>query len=451
MTTKNKKVKEKPQVEELTPMDEIKVEEATSNEKIEEQNLEEASVKKLTAEEDSIEEATSEEQAEEQNLEAVDVEEKPTVSKWQVFKEKSKVKYDEIVLELKNPVKRSVRRRKLANNIMSIVRAFVFIGLAFVIIFPIFQEVTLAFRHPIDLNNKLVNWIPEHFSLFNFKVAAALLDYWRGLLCNFKVSAISTICQLFAASLAGYAFSRLKFRGSNVLFWLIMLTLIVPPQAVALARKIYFMNFDILSFGNNPGFFESLLGKPLELHGVGKDIIFYITSITGQGIRAALFIFLFRQFFRGIPIELEESAQIDGAGVVRTFISVMLPNARGVIVTVALFAFVWQWNDVYYTGMYGISGIVRNGDGTVAVNFPMLTRKLIDMSQNFGNYFATLQITDPNFADLFKETGDLSKNQLYLQTLLNTSALMLMAPLIIGYLFVQRLFIEGVERSGIVG
>ena len=243
MTTKNKKVKEKPQVEELTPMDEIKVEEATSNEKIEEQNLEEASVKKLTAEEDSIEEATSEEQAEEQNLEAVDVEEKPTVSKWQVFKEKSKVKYDEIVLELKNPVKRSVRRRKLANNIMSIVRAFVFIGLAFVIIFPIFQEVTLAFRHPIDLNNKLVNWIPEHFSLFNFKVAAALLDYWRGLLCNFKVSAISTICQLFAASLAGYAFSRLKFRGSNVLFWLIMLTLIVPPQAVALARKIYFMNF----------------------------------------------------------------------------------------------------------------------------------------------------------------------------------------------------------------
>ena len=65
-----------------------------------------------------------------------------------------------------------------------------------------------------------------------------------------------------------------------------------------------------------------------------------------------MFIYLFRQFFRGIPIELEESAQIDGAGVVRTFWSVMLPNARGVITTVALFAFVWQWNDTYYTGMY---------------------------------------------------------------------------------------------------
>ena len=382
----------------------------------------------------------------EQNLEEL----MPTVekteivdeTKWEKIRRISKDKYNEIVIDLKNPIKRAVMRRKTSIKLMSILRGFIFIGLSFVIVFPIFQEISLAFRHPVDLNNKLVNWIPETFSLFNFNLSKVLLDYWHGLWCNLKVSTISTICQLIATSLAGYAFSRLKFRGSNIIFWLIMLTLIVPPQAISLARTFFLDDFDILRFNffglfDNPGLFESLLGHGLRLKGEGKDIVFYITSLTGQGIRAALFIYLFRQFFRGIPIELEESAQIDGAGVVRTFWSVMLPNARGVITTVALFAFVWQWNDTYYTGMYQISG----------ESFPMLTRKLISMSERIDGI-----INQPQYQDFLKQVGEgIYKNPLFVQVILNTAALMLMAPLIIGYLFVQRLFIEGVERSGIVG
>ena len=359
------------------------------------------------------------------------------VSKMQKIKEYSKAKYDEIVADLKNPVKTAVMRRKVSSKVISLLRGFMFIGLAFIIVFPIFEQLTLAVRHPIDLNNKLVNWIPENYSIFNFQLSVILLDYWDGLFCNVKVSVISTICQLFATSLAGYAFSRLKFRGSNVLFWMIMLTLIVPPQAVSLSRTFFLGDFDILAFGDNPGLFESLLGHTLRLKGEGKDIVFYITSLTGQGIRASLFIFLFKQTFRGIPIELEESAQIDGAGVVRTFWSVMLPNARGVIVTVALFAFVWQWNDVYYTGMYEVSG----------ETFPMLTRKLITMSERVAGL-----IMQPQYIDFVNQVGEgIAKNSLFTETILNTAALMMMSPLLIGYLFVQRLFIEGVERSGIVG
>lgn len=364
-------------------------------------------------------------------------ENKEKVSKWQEIKNLSKEKYNEIVTDIKNPIKVAVMKRKAGTKVATILRGFLFIGLAFVIVFPIFQQFTLSIRHPIDLNNKLVNWIPENYSVFNFKLSAILLDYWDGLLCNIKVSTISTLCQVFSTSLAGYAFSRLKFRGSNLIFWLVMLTLIVPPQAVSLSRTFYLGSFDILAFGDNPGLFESLLGHTLRLRGEGKDIVFYITSLTGQGIRAALFIFLFKQTFRGIPIELEESAQIDGAGVVRTFWSVMLPNARGVIVTVALFAFVWQWNDVYYTGMYEISG----------ETFPMLTRKLITMSERVAGL-----ILQPQYVDFVNQVGEgIAKNSLFTETLLNCAALMMMSPLLIGYLFVQRLFIEGVERSGIVG
>lgn len=357
--------------------------------------------------------------------------------KREAFKQKSKQKFEEIMYELKNPVRKAVRRRKAGSKLVSILRGFIFFGLSFVIVFPIFEEISLAFRDPIDLNNKLVNWIPENYSLFNFKISIILLDYWKALFNNTKVSLISTVCQLIATSLAGYALSRLKFKGSNLIFWLLMLSLIVPPQAVSLSRSLYLQSFDLFAFGDHPGLFEKLLGAPLRLKGSGKTIVFYITSLTGQGIRAALFIFLFRQFFRGIPVELEESAQIDGAGVVRTFISVMLPNARGVITTVALFAFVWQWNDVYYVNMYNVSGD----------EYPMLTTNLVLISERVAGL-----ILQPQYVNIVREVGEgIVKNPLFTQTLLNTAALLIMAPLLIAYLFVQRLFIEGVERSGIVG
>ena len=115
----------------------------------------------------------------------------------------------------------------------------------------------------------------------------------------------------------------------------------------------------------------------------------------------------------------------------------MLPNARGVITTVALFAFVWQWNDVYYVNMYNVSGDT----------YPMLTTNLVLMSERVAGL-----ILQPQYVNIVKEIGEgIVKNPLFTQTLLNTAALLIMAPLLIGYLFVQRLFIEGVERSGIVG
>ena len=349
-----------------------------------------------------------------------------------LLKAKIAEKYESIKEELSNPTKRAVRGQKTADFAASLLRAVLIFGLSFIILFPIFEQFPFALRDPIDINDPLVKYIPRTFSTINFTIAGTILDYWRSLFNNIKVSTISTICQVLSTSLAGYAFARLKFKGSNVIFWIIMLTLIIPPQTVSLARTLYFSNFDIF------GIIKACNGgKAIALKGEGKDIVFYIMSITGQGIRAALFIFIFRQFFRGIPIELEESAQIDGAGVVKTFWSVMLPNARGAITTVALFAFVWQWNDVYYTQMYELSGD----------NFPLMTMKLVNVAEWIGNLLKSAQFK--HLADMVGD--DVKDNPLFASLITNTAALMMMLPLLIGYLFVQRLFIEGVERSGIIG
>ena len=339
---------------------------------------------------------------------------------------KARLKYEQILADLRNPVKKAVRSQKISNKLGGLFRMIIIFGLSFVIIFPIFQQITLAFRHPADIQNPLVIWIPEKFSLLNFQIAFVILKYEVSLFNNIRIALVCMIGQIFCSVLAGYALSRLKFKGSNIIFILIMMTFIIPPQAVSVSRMLYFANFDILGiiklFNN---------GQTISLS--GRRIILYIMSFTGQGINSAIFVFLFRQFFRGIPIELEESAEIDGAGVVRTFWSVMLPNARGVMITVALFSFVWQWNDVYYTELLGISD-----------NFPLLTMQLKNTAERLESVmklYGLEHLVDP----------EIRGNALFTSLVANTAGFMMCLPLLIGYLFVQKLFVEGIERTGIVG
>lgn len=340
---------------------------------------------------------------------------------------KAKLKYEQILRDLRNPVKKAVRTQKVADKLSSLFRAIILIGLSFVIIFPIFQQISLAFRHPADIQNKLVIWIPETWSILNFKIAYRILDYLNALFNNIRVSLVVMIGQVSCSVLAGYALARLKFKGSNVIFLILLATFIIPPQAVSVSRMLYFSDFDIFGI---IGLFNG--GRGLILS--GSRYILYIMAFTGQGINNAIFIFLFRQFFRGVPVELEESAEIDGAGVFRTFWSIMLPNARGVMVTVMLFSFVWQWNDVYYTSLLELS----------TNDFPLLTMKLLNTAErlpNFMKIYKLDQLVDP----------EIRGNSMFISLIANTAGFLMMLPLLVGYLFVQKLFVEGIERTGIVG
>jgi len=326
--------------------------------------------------------------------------------------EQLKASYQGVVKEIKDPKKNTKRSRKAKEFSLTFVRSILLIGLCFVILFPTIQQILMALRAPIDVNNPAVIWIPENWSIMNIKIASIVLDYRHAVFNSFKLSTISMILQMASTALAGYAFSRLKFRGSNILFILVILTIVIPPQALSLAQYLYFRDLGL----------------------IGKEGSIYLMSGLGMGIRSGIFIYIFRSFFKGLPKELEESAMIDGAGVFRTFWSVMLPNARGALVTVGLFAFVWQWNDAYYVKIFEVS----------TQQFPLLTMRLINAAENM-------------YAALFYTGGlnligqDVWENPVFLALISNVSALLMMLPLLIMYLFVQKQFVESIERTGIVG
>lgn len=339
------------------------------------------------------------------------------------FKQKIKSNYGKFKKDWENPTKKRIRANKTMFITGSIIRTLLLIGLVFIILLPIFQKISYAFRHPNTIADPQVVWIPSQFSILNIQIAWKLLDFGVTVWNTILVSAITMVLQVISSALVGYAFARLKFKGSNILFAITIFTLVIPNETLHIARTLFF---------TNTGFFGIKL--------IGNLFALFIMSAFGQGIRSAIFIYLFRQFFKGLPPELEESAQVDGAGVFRTFWSVMLPNARGAIVTVSLFSFVWQWNDYYFSNLFAYS------EGGFSVLSTMLgggTERLFTIISGWST----------SGLEYFKELTDESirQNRLFHGLISNTAALLMMFPVLIGYLFFQRLFVESIERTGIVG
>ncbi|MGG1877237.1 carbohydrate ABC transporter permease [Paenibacillus cisolokensis] len=297
----------------------------------------------------------------------------------------------------------------------SFIRLTLIAGLSFVILYPILQKISTAIKDKADLYSPVVVWIPENFTMSNFLDAIRIMDYWETLFNTFALSATTTVLTAASCALAGYGFARLKFKGSQLLFACVVLTILVPPTTILIPIYLNLKDFTLM------GLIPLLTGKSVNL--LNSYWPFILTSLTANSLKAGLYIFIFRQFFRGIPKEVEEAAYIDGAGVGTTFTRIMMPNAIPAIITTTLFSFVWQWNDSFYTTTYLTSSKV-------------MSTQLSSLPYNLSIMLGS----DPSKADPF-----------YLSMVQDTGILLAILPLIVIYLFVQRYFVESIERTGIVG
>lgn len=295
-----------------------------------------------------------------------------------------------------------VLKRRVGQIAWAFVRAIFILGFGFAILYPLLNMVSRSFMEPQDLYDSSVLWLPAHFTFVNYEIAIEGLKYGQALFNSVWSAGVSTLLQTASCTLAGYAMARYKFPGRGIVFGLVIFTLIVPPQLTMISSYMYFTGLSL----------------------VDTQWPMLLMAATGSGIRAGLFIYMLRQSFRSFPKETEEAAMVDGAGHFRTFFSVMLPGAVTVLVTVVLFSFVWYWNDVFFVGLYHRS-------------FWNLSNS-INMAQfTFTNR--------PQFHGLSEFDPVLTNN------LKSVAALLIIGPLVLLFLVLQRHFVESVERSGVVG
>jgi multiple sugar transport system permease protein len=299
-------------------------------------------------------------------------------------------------------------KAKAVAALVSLLRTLLIIGLCYVILFPLFSKVSPAVMERRDLFDQTVRWIPRHPTLENFRVAFVNMSYGRAFLGSFVLSSSVSLLQLLVCTAVGYGFARFRFPGSGVLFWIAITTLVVPPQMMMLPLYLNFRYFNPLGLLPEPG-----------INLMNTYWPFILLSLTGNGLRNGLFIFIMRQFFRGMPRELEDAAYVDGAGALKTFSAVMLPGAIPALVIVFLFSFVWQWNDYFYSGMLMSNSKI----------LPVMLDKLA---------MATVGT-------------DVEAHMHYVSLINNAGSLLFMAPLLALYVFMQRYFVESIERTGLVG
>lgn len=327
------------------------------------------------------------------------------------IKESLKRKTKQSLETIRSPRFKFSVMNKTKQTTLSITRGFIIFGLCFIILYPILQMFVAAITNLRDLNDPLVVWLPRSISFETIRISSSAIDFFEAIKNTFLMALGVMFITVTTTSLAGYAFARLRFKGINILFIFVVLTIVVPPQTIAMPLFMIFNFFKLTS-----------TFWPL-----------FLLSATGMGIKAGIFIFIFNQVFRNLPKELEEAAIVDGCGVFRTFFNVMLPNAKPAIVTVMLFSFVWQWNDVFYSQL-----LISTQD------MDLLSLNIVEIAPRLTYTLYKLGI-DQTIAE------GMSRNPLVVGTIANTAALLMLFPLLIGYLFVQRLFVESVERVGITG
>ncbi len=296
-------------------------------------------------------------------------------------------------------VRRRLSPAKLLHFFGQLIGYAVMIGVGFVFIYPIVVMISNSFKSPEDLLDPSVFMIPTKLYIGNFKKAFETLNFNSSFLNSLLLSVIPAIFQTISTALIGFGFARFEFPLKR--FWLVLSisTFIIPSQITLVPRYVLFYNYGITN-------------TPLP---------FYLTALFGQGLKSAIFILVYYQFFSSYPKALDEAAELDGVNKFKLFYKIAMPIATPATVLGLMLSFAWYWNETTQSNLY------------------------------FGPKITTLPLQLQNFASryqsLISESGGDPLNEAI--TLAGTSLSIL--PLTVVFIALQRRFVESIERAGITG
>ena len=323
----------------------------------------------------------------------------------------------------------------LTQVVWYVFRLVLMIGISYVILFPFFSKIAGSFMGYEDFVDVTVRVIPKNFTFDTYRAIFVENNYLDAFFNTTLLSISAALLQTFVCTLIGYGLAKFKFRGSKLILILVILTMIIPHETLRLSLTMHFRYFD---FGGLQGILRDdgtrIIPGILQILGIdfngseagtlpnllNKFWPLLIISATGLAFKNGLYIFMMRQFFHGVPDELEESAYVDGATTMRTFFSIILPLSVPMMITIFLFAFSWQWTDEFYTTLF----------------FPTANKTIL-----MPDIVAIPKSLEINYAG----------QSLFYTAIRNTAGIMIILPLVIVYLFCQKYLVQGIERSGIVG
>lgn len=292
--------------------------------------------------------------------------------------------------------------------IYSFVRYFLLITIGFIFIYPLIYMISTSLMSLDDLLDISVNWIPSKLYIDNYINAAKAMDFGNTLLSSIIVAIIPTLIQVCSCAVIGYGFAKFEFKGKRVIMTILLFSFILPKQVTMMPTYVLFTNLKL----------------------IGSLNAFNLPALLGQGLNAQIFILIFYQFFKQLPQSLLEAAQIDGAGNLKSFIRIAIPSAAPAILVVFLFSFVWYWNESYLTSLY-IAGL---GTGRTS-KWTSLVVELKRFDSIYEQYNQAGQEQLGNINESIRMAG---------------TFLSILPPLIM-YGFLQKYFIESVDRTGITG
>jgi multiple sugar transport system permease protein len=285
---------------------------------------------------------------------------------------------------------RSRLQRRVQKVIKTILYHLAVGGFGVVMLYPILWMFSSSVKPQAEIWTTVNNLIPSRVILDNYT------EGWKGFgditfATYYKntifLTVTRTVLQVFASAVIAFGFARIKFRGKKIWFSIMLMTLMLPAEVMRIPQYIIFHKL-----GWVPGFL------PLIVPAIGGS---------------AFFIFMIMQFIRGIPVDMDEAAMIDGAGQYGIFRHVILPQLKPAIVTAAIFSFYWTWDDfmgplIYLTKpeMYTVSLALRNYKDATA-------------GTNWGAIFAMLSLS--------------------------------LVPVFIVFIFFQRYIVEGISTTGLKG
>lgn len=288
--------------------------------------------------------------------------------------------------------------KKSKNLMMTVLQIILIVGIAYVILSPVIGIIAQSFFSDADSANPMVFTIPMAPTMERYEGAWQELKYPTTLAWTLAYTIINTLFQVFICSMVGYGFARFQFPLKKLFFACVVVMIVVPNHTIMLPQYMTFRSMELMR----------------------SQMPVYVLTICGVGLRSGLYIYIFNQFFRGLPKEIEEAAFVDGAGTWYTYFRIMLVNAMPAVITVTVFSLVWQYNDMFYAKLFQIP------------NSQLLARQLSTLQSNIG---ANLKIMNVRIQKLY----------------VNAGVVLVMLPILLIYLVLQKRFVEGVERSGIVG